>query len=134
MESYCIIKVDKNILIHSILVIFIMWCNKKLYYDFFFFNALLLRYGDTYHFYFIIQLIYTLSFWLLWVSIQLSIWIYLLYFAINIWKTIEYSKSIINVYSPSLKWIVGRTINLINGTHNYVRWENTYLWYSESTQ
>ena len=45
-------------LIHSILLIFIMWCNKKLHYEIFFFfgffNTLLLRYGDArYHYQFL---------------------------------------------------------------------------------
>ena len=35
-----LIEVGKSILIHSILLIFIMWCNKKLHYDFFFFSML----------------------------------------------------------------------------------------------
>ena len=42
----------------------------------------------------------------------------------------EYHKCIL----PLLTWIVSPTINLISGTHSYVRWESTHLWYSRSIQ
>ena len=54
-------------------------------------------------------------------------------------KIIEYSRNTINAYSPPplrrpLTWIVGSTINLISGTHNYVKERSMHLWYSRSIQ
>ena len=42
------------------------------------------------------------------------------------WIIWEYNKYVLS----SLTWIVGPIINLISGTHNYVRVESIYLWYS----
>ena len=53
-----------------------------------------------------------------------------LFYLKNYWIFREHHKYVL----PPLTWIVSLTINLISGTHSYVRGRSTHLWYSGSIQ